>query len=105
LRSLSQGTASSPTTFRGYVELQGIIWERVWRMLRRGELPPKVGRAPVLISLKGYATQQGCTSYKITADIEAPQGGAEGVINTNGGRFGGYSFFLLKGKPVFVWRR
>jgi arylsulfatase len=43
------------------------------------------------------------TSYKITADIEVPQGGAQGVINTNGGRFGGYSFFLLKGKPVFVW--
>ena len=43
------------------------------------------------------------TSYKITADIEVPQGGAEGVINTNGGRFGGYSLFLLKGKPVFVW--
>jgi arylsulfatase len=32
-----------------------------------------------------------------------PPGGAEGMLNTNGGRFGGYGFYLLKGKPVFVW--
>jgi hypothetical protein len=25
------------------------------------------------------------------------------MINTNGGRFGGYGFYLLKGKPVFLW--
>jgi len=25
------------------------------------------------------------------------------VLNTNGGRFGGYGFYLLKGKPVFNW--
>jgi arylsulfatase len=43
------------------------------------------------------------TSYTITADIEIPAGGAEGMINTNGGRFGGYGFYLLKGKPVFTW--
>jgi hypothetical protein len=42
-------------------------------------------------------------SYTITADIEVPQGGAEGVILTSGGRFGGYGFYLLKGKPVFLW--
>jgi arylsulfatase len=43
------------------------------------------------------------TSYTITADIEVPPGGAQGMINTNGGRFGGYGFYLLKGKPVFDW--
>src|SRR5206468_8940896 len=43
------------------------------------------------------------SSYTITADIEVPEGGAEGMILTNGGRFGGYGFYLLKGKPVFVW--
>ena len=43
------------------------------------------------------------TSYTITADIEVPQGGAEGMILTSGGRFGGYGFYLLKGKPVFLW--
>jgi arylsulfatase len=43
------------------------------------------------------------TSYTITADIEVPKGGAEGIILTSGGRFGGYGFYLLKGKPVFLW--
>ena len=43
------------------------------------------------------------SSYTITADIEVPQGGAEGMILTSGGRFSGYGFYLLKGKPVFLW--
>jgi hypothetical protein len=43
------------------------------------------------------------TSYTISADIDVPQGGAEGVIVTQGGRFGGYGLYLLKGKPVFTW--
>jgi arylsulfatase len=43
------------------------------------------------------------TSYTITADITVPEGGAEGMILTSGGRFGGYGFYLLKGKPVFLW--
>ena len=42
-------------------------------------------------------------SYTITADIEVPAGGAEGMILTSGGRFAGYGFYLLKGKPVFLW--
>jgi len=42
-------------------------------------------------------------SYTITADITVPEGGAEGMILTSGGRFGGYGFYLLKGKPVFLW--
>jgi arylsulfatase len=43
------------------------------------------------------------TSYTITADIEVPQEGAEGMILTSGGRFAGYGFYLLKGKPIFLW--
>ena len=43
------------------------------------------------------------TSYTITADIEVPEGGAEGMILTSGGRFGGYGFYLQEGKPVFLW--
>ena len=43
------------------------------------------------------------TSYTFTADVEIPEGGAEGMIVTQGGRFAGYGFYLLKGKPVFVW--
>ena len=41
-------------------------------------------------------------SYTITADVEVPRD-AQGMINTNGGRFAGYGFYVLKGKPVFVW--
>ncbi len=43
------------------------------------------------------------TSYTVTADIEVPQDGAEGMMLTSGGRFAGYGFYLLKGKPVWLW--
>ncbi len=43
------------------------------------------------------------SSYTITADIEVPAEGAEGMLLTSGGRFAGYGFYLLKGKPVFLW--
>jgi arylsulfatase len=43
------------------------------------------------------------TSYTVTADIDVPQGGAEGMMLTSGGRFAGYGFYLLKGKPVWLW--
>jgi len=49
-------------------------------------------------------------SYTITADVTIPAGGAEGMIVTEGGRFGGYGLFLSKGeagvgrgKPVFLY--
>ena len=37
-------------------------------------------------------------SYTITAEVEIPEGGAEGMIVTHGGRFGGYGLFLSKGE-------
>ena len=43
------------------------------------------------------------TSYTVTADIEVPAGDAEGMLLTQGGRFGGWGFYLVKGKPVFTW--
>ena len=42
-------------------------------------------------------------SYTITADITVPENGAEGMLLTSGGRFAGYGFYLLQGKPVFLW--
>jgi arylsulfatase len=49
-------------------------------------------------------------SYYIAAEVEIPEGGAEGMIVTHGGRFGGYGLFLSKGemeigrgKPVFLY--
>ena len=48
--------------------------------------------------------------YTITAEVEIPEGGAEGMIVTEGGRFGGYGLFLSKGdfgvgrgKVVFLY--
>ena len=37
-------------------------------------------------------------SYTITAEVDIPRGGGEGMIVTEGGRFGGYGLFLSKGE-------
>jgi arylsulfatase len=42
-------------------------------------------------------------SLSITADVEIPQGGAKGVILAQGGRFGGWSFYLEDGKPTYCY--
>jgi arylsulfatase A-like enzyme len=42
-------------------------------------------------------------SYNFRAEIEVPQGGGDGMLITQGGRFAGYGFYVLKGKPVFLW--
>jgi arylsulfatase len=54
---------------------------------------PDTGTAPGLLN----------RSYTITAEVEIPQGGAEGMLITDGGRYGGYGFYLLKSRPVFTW--
>ncbi|MGB0124231.1 MAG: arylsulfatase [Silvibacterium sp.] len=59
-----------------------------------GEVPGlPVGNAPSILN----------KSYSITAEVEIPQGGAEGMLVTLGGRFGGYGLYLLKGTPVFTY--
>jgi arylsulfatase A-like enzyme len=42
-------------------------------------------------------------SFAVTADLEVPQKGAEGVIIAQGGRFGGWSLFAKGGKAKFVY--
>jgi len=42
-------------------------------------------------------------SFTFRAYVDVPVGGGEGVIVTQGGRFGGYGFYILKGRPVFVY--
>ena len=49
-------------------------------------------------------------SYTIIAEVEIPSVGAEGMIVTQGGRFGGYGLFLSnvefgvgRGKVVFLY--
>ena len=43
------------------------------------------------------------SSFNFKAEVDIPQGGAEGTIVTQGGRFAGYGFYVLKGKPVFLY--
>ncbi len=61
-----------------------------------------VGNAPSILD----------KDYTITAEVTIPEGGAEGMIATLGGRFGGYGLFLsqsnnwlLRSRPlkIIVW--
>lgn len=42
-------------------------------------------------------------SYSITAQVDNPDGKAEGVLVTQGSKFGGYGLFVQNGKPTFVY--
>jgi arylsulfatase len=50
---------------------------------------------------EGSAPDMKNKSFKITAEVEIPEGGAEGVIATQGGRFNGWGFYILAGKVTF----
>jgi len=42
-------------------------------------------------------------SHTITATIEVPQGGADGVLVAEGGAAGGYTLYVKDGKPVYEY--
>ena len=42
-------------------------------------------------------------SHAVTAEIEVPEGGAEGVIVAQGGAFGGWSLYLKDGRPKYCY--
>jgi hypothetical protein len=42
-------------------------------------------------------------SFSVTAEVEVPAGGAEGVIIAQGGRFGGWGLYFKGGKAKFVY--
>ena len=42
-------------------------------------------------------------SFSVTAEVEVPANGAEGVVIAQGGRFGGWSVFFTGGKANFVY--
>jgi len=50
----------------------------------------------VFLNLKNH-------SHVITADVEIPKNGANGVLLTQGGRFGGWSLYLKDGKPTYTY--
>ena len=80
-------------------------------------LNPKLAGRPDLMgdrtSLTLYAGMTGMSenafinvknrSLVITADVEIPAGGANGVILAQGGRFGGWSLYMKAGKPVYAY--
>jgi arylsulfatase len=78
--------------------------------------PTLAGRPDVLgdrTSLTLYEGMQGMLentfmnvknrSSKITAELDIPQGGANGAILSQGGRFGGWSMFMKDGKPAYTY--
>ena len=42
-------------------------------------------------------------SHSITADVEIPKNGANGVILAQAGRFGGWSLYVKDGKPTYTY--
>jgi Sulfatase len=42
-------------------------------------------------------------SFRIAADVDIPQDGADGVLVTQGGRFGGWGLLVLDRKPMFAY--
>ena len=42
-------------------------------------------------------------SFSITAELNIPKNGANGVILSQGGRFGGWSLYMKDGKPEFTY--
>jgi arylsulfatase A-like enzyme len=42
-------------------------------------------------------------SHAVTAEIAVPEGGAEGVVVSQGGAFGGWSLYLKEGKPAYCY--
>ena len=42
-------------------------------------------------------------SFSVTADIDVPETGVEGVLIAQGGRFGGWALYVKDGKAKFVY--
>jgi len=59
--------------------------------------------APLTGTPNGDAPSILNASYNFKAEVEIPKGGGSGMLITQGGRFAGYGFYLLKGRPVFCW--
>ena len=78
--------------------------------------PAMAGRPDLMAGRKSLTVYEGMTgmmenafinvknqSVTITADVEIPAGGANGVILCQGGRFGGWSLYVKDGKPAYTY--
>ena len=113
--------ASNPQKLR---ELQDLWWAEAakhnvlpmdWRVAERfnSELAGRPSLGGNARTLTYYAGQVGLPpeasprvlnkSWVLTAEVEIPEGGAEGMIATQGGIVGGYGLYLRQGKPTFVY--
>ncbi len=69
---------------------------------------PAAGRTQFVYTGPSCCTQANAApailnrSYRISAEIEVPQSGANGVLATQGGRFAGWGLYLKDGKPIFL---
>ncbi|MEK8228681.1 hypothetical protein NKG05_25795 [Oerskovia sp. M15] len=66
------------------------------------------GNSQLLFSGMGRLSENSVVSIKnksfsVTAEVEVPEGGANGVIIAQGGRFGGWSVYVKDGKTKFVY--
>src|SRR5207244_6377820 len=75
-----------------------------------------VGRPDLMAGRTSLTVYQGMTgmsenvfinvknrSHTITAEVEIPKDGANGVILAQAGRFGGWSLYLKDGKPTYTY--
>ena len=105
-------------------ELEALFWQQAeqyhvlpldWRAVERlnAELqgrPSLAGKRkkyeyfPGQIALPDGASPQVLNkSFSVTADIQVPETGAEGMVFTHGGLTGGYGIYLRDGKAHFVY--
>src|SRR6185436_4518821 len=79
---LEPGLAGRPTLIRGTSQ----------------QLFPGMGRLSEnsVVSIKNK-------SFSVTAEVDVPAGGANGVIIAQGGRFGGWALYAKEGKARFVY--
>jgi arylsulfatase len=66
------------------------------------------GNSQILFSGMGRLTENVLLNIKnkshaVTAEVEIPEGGAEGVIFAQGGAFGGWSLYLHAGTPTYCY--
>jgi arylsulfatase len=66
------------------------------------------GNRQLLFGGMGRLTEGSIVNYKnkshaITAEIEVPKSGAEGVVVAVGGNIGGWSLYVKKGRPIYTY--
>jgi arylsulfatase A-like enzyme len=123
-RDFSQADDLAATNPRKLRELQDLWWSEAarhnvlpldWRGVERlnAELMGRPSLAGGRTTYTYYPGQVGLPnaaaprilnkSWTLTADIEVPDSGAEGMIVTHGGLVGGYGLYVRDGKPTFVY--